>query len=176
MVSLNKRQKYNRVYYRKNKESISKNTQRWYYLRKIQCLIHYAGAPPSCLCCGEKNVEFLTIDHIGGGGAKHVKSISLRLYYWLVKNNFPPGFQVLCWNCNESMGHYNYCPHKGRTESSPFSDFLDERGLDVPRVMKSTDGGRIRQDIRLYCRNCGHVWYPVKENPKFCPKCKWFWR
>jgi hypothetical protein len=30
----------------------------------------------------------------------------------LIKNNFPDGFQVLCHNCNMSIGLYGYCPHQ----------------------------------------------------------------
>ena len=29
-------------------------------------------------------------------------------------NSFPPGFRVLCHNCNQALGAYGYCPHKGK--------------------------------------------------------------
>jgi hypothetical protein len=48
----------------------------------------------------------LTIDHINGGGRRHIKNICAGkskngnvLYRWLKTHNFPPGFQVLCINC-----------------------------------------------------------------------------
>lgn len=41
----------------------------------------------------------LSIDHIKGGGNKHLKLIKGNLYNWLIKNNFPTGFQTLCMNC-----------------------------------------------------------------------------
>ncbi len=65
-----------------------------------------------CVCCGESNQKFLTIDHINGGGTIHRKKIHGQTYIWLVKNNYPEGFQVLCFNCN--WGKYNnkgICPH-----------------------------------------------------------------
>ena len=31
---------------------------------------------------------------------------------YLKKNNYPDGFQVLCWNCNLGRAHYGVCPHK----------------------------------------------------------------
>ena len=54
-----------------------------------------------CASCGESIQEFLQIDHINGGGRKHKRSLSMNFYAWLVKNNFPKGFQILCANCNQ---------------------------------------------------------------------------
>jgi hypothetical protein len=65
-----------------------------------------------CNCCGESEPDFLQIDHIDGNGGQHRKAIGQgRTYRWLKQNNFPPGFQVLCANCNFSKGHYGSCPH-----------------------------------------------------------------
>lgn len=66
-----------------------------------------------CACCGETMVECLSIDHIKQDGAKHREEIGSKLYYWLVKEGFPEGFQTLCRNCN--YGRYinnGVCPHK----------------------------------------------------------------
>ena len=78
---------------------------------KLECLRNYGGAV--CQCCGETIVEFLTIDHINGGGNKHRKEIggNGKLYSWLKKNGFPNGYRVLCMNCNFSIGHFGSCPH-----------------------------------------------------------------
>ena len=72
-----------------------------------------------CVCCGESYYEFLAVDHIEGGGNSHRKSLSKTnsvhygdLYNWLIKNNFPKGFQILCHNCNLAKGFYGSCPHK----------------------------------------------------------------
>ena len=68
-----------------------------------------------CVCCGEENEGFLTIDHIKGNGTNHRKEIGNHIEIWLVKNNFPEGFQTLCFNCN--WGKYNnggICPHKDK--------------------------------------------------------------
>lgn len=81
--------------------------------RKLRCLHHYGGNPSKCACCGEDHIEFLSIDHIHGGGLRHIKKIRTQLYYWLIKNNFPEGFQVLCFNCNRAKGHQSkvrFCP------------------------------------------------------------------
>ncbi len=68
----------------------------------------------SCLCCGEKRIEFLSIDHINGGGNKHRKEIgsNLAFYSWIVRNHFPDFLRILCFNCNQARGFYGYCPHE----------------------------------------------------------------
>ncbi len=68
-----------------------------------------------CACCGEDRYEFLAIDHINGEGNKHrleIGSSGFALYRWLIKNNMPVGFRVLCHNCNHSLGHDGFCPHE----------------------------------------------------------------
>lgn len=84
-------------------------------LVKYQVLSYYSGAPPKCQCCNELFFEFLTIDHIKGGGTKHRKEIgqsSGRIYRWLRDNKYPEGYQVLCMNCNHAKGLFGYCPHR----------------------------------------------------------------
>jgi hypothetical protein len=71
---------------------------------------------PCCRCCGESSyIEFLTIDHIDGRknlpkNEQKLKGEKLNL--WLKKNNYPNGFQVLCWNCNLVKGSFGQCPHE----------------------------------------------------------------
>lgn len=78
---------------------------------RIEVLKHYSNGLMICDCCPENRYEFLTIDHIKGGGTKHRKIVK-NMYRWLKKNNYPDGYRVLCMNCNYSYGHYGYCPHQ----------------------------------------------------------------
>ena len=69
-----------------------------------------------CSCCGETNKGFLTLDHISGGGRKHLRESSKHggnsFYSYLKKNNFPPGIRVMCYNCNCGRQHNRgICPH-----------------------------------------------------------------
>lgn len=83
-------------------------------IRKIrrEVIEHYGNL---CVCCGEQQYEFLTMDHIEGGGNKHRKELkSQGLARWLRYNKFPTGFQVLCFNCNNAKHNYKVCPHKLR--------------------------------------------------------------
>ncbi len=85
-----------------------KNRERW-QKKKTLVYDHYGK---KCACCGESHVEFLTIDHIHGGGLAHRREIGpSMIYQWLIKNNFPDGFRVLCMNCNFALGRYSHCPH-----------------------------------------------------------------
>lgn len=88
---------------------------------RLLVLTHYGGNPPKCACCGEEHIEFLTIDHIHGGGNQHRKKVmgkkkiaGNRFYQWLKNNNFPEGFQVLCYNCNCAKAYCGICPHQRR--------------------------------------------------------------
>lgn len=68
-----------------------------------------------CVCCGEANLRFLTIDHTGNNGNAHRKSDpkAKAIYTWLKVNNYPEGFQVMCYNCNCGRYHNGgICPHK----------------------------------------------------------------
>lgn len=80
-----------------------------------QVLDHYGNC---CACCGEIEPMFLTIDHINGGGNIHRRQIgkaSVVLHRWLIKNDFPKGFQVLCFNCNIGRSiNFGICPHKNQ--------------------------------------------------------------
>ena len=82
------------------------------YREKLKNIVlqHYGKF---CACCGESNPMFLSIDHINGGGTKHRHNIKVKTYNWLIENNFPIGFQILCFNCNWGK-HLNHgiCPHK----------------------------------------------------------------
>lgn len=103
-------------YLGRNPERVKERQSFYRKQRRLTALAHYGGNPPSCECCGESLLEFLCLDHKNGGGNKHRKTLGdpngTGIYQWLKNNNFPEGFRVLCYNCNNAYGHYNYCPHK----------------------------------------------------------------
>lgn len=71
----------------------------------------------NCHCCGETIPSLLTLDHVNNDGAEHRKQLggnqTTKLYKWIIAHNFPPIFQVACWNCNVGK-HLNggVCPHQ----------------------------------------------------------------
>lgn len=80
---------------------------------RLQILTHYSDGKLSCRCCGESHYEFLTIDHIDNNGAEERKTCKPASLFWkLRREGYPPGYQVLCWNCNCCRGIHGYCPHQ----------------------------------------------------------------
>lgn len=79
-------------------------------LRRGWVLAHYGGR---CACCGEAEPQFLALDHANGGGEAHRAEVGqgTKMVDWLIANDFPEGFRVLCHNCNQAIGYYGECPH-----------------------------------------------------------------
>jgi hypothetical protein len=111
-----KRKNYSIEWHHKNKEKNNERVAKRDHEIRLMCINHYGG---SCACCGETVYEFLSIDHINGGGVRHRKALGSngsKFARWLVKNNFPEGYRILCHNCNQAFGHYGYCPHKNKAQ------------------------------------------------------------
>lgn len=113
---------YARNYYAENRKEIldkqKENQKRKDYAKKFyrelktRVIAAYGG---QCQCCQEQHFEFLTIDHINGGGSKHRKSrgAGAGFYAMLEKQGFPKDeYRLLCMNCNFALGIYDHCPHK----------------------------------------------------------------
>jgi len=79
-----------------------------------QTLDHYGGR---CACCGESQYEFLSLDHIDGGGRQHRLSLKIsNIDRWAKTHGYPPVLRVLCHNCNLARGFYGKCPHETERE------------------------------------------------------------
>lgn len=121
---------YNTKQYNINKER-EKETRKIYYATHIEeiktkkrakrellkdIIFKYYG--DKCVCCGEKNRKFLTIDHVNNDGYIHRKNggdygSTGKMLSNIIKNGFPKSFQLLCYNCNMGRSHNNgICPHK----------------------------------------------------------------
>lgn len=104
---------YWRKYYSNHRVEFKKNVDK--YQRRLKDDVFFTYGGYICVCCGETELFFLTIDHIEENGGIHRKEIHQKgrnFYRWLRKNNYPDGFQVLCFNCN--VGKYlnkGICPH-----------------------------------------------------------------
>lgn len=68
-----------------------------------EVLSFYSKGTMKCNRCGFSDERVLSIDHIFGHGGHQKQSNNITsgdgFYRWLIKNNFPEGFQVLCMNC-----------------------------------------------------------------------------
>ena len=92
-------------------------------VNKMLVYNHYSNFDIKCNCCGEREIVFLSLDHINNDGGKQRKNEAKENGYYirgydfyrqLVKTNFPPGFQLLCMNCNHGRARNKdkICPHK----------------------------------------------------------------
>jgi hypothetical protein len=108
-------------------ESERKRGREFYHNLRHEVMMAYGGY--RCACCGETEESFLTLDHINNDGAQHRreiaknwqskngngKGVSATVFGWIRRNNFPPGFQVLCINCNFSKARNNgVCAHQAK--------------------------------------------------------------
>ncbi len=113
---------YHAKKYERTKEVGRAVRKRYYDKWKKVVFDHYGH---KCTCCGEREPRFLTIDHIDDDGAEHRKSVAAGsvLFKWLVNNNFPKNFRILCFNCNAGRFHNGgLCPHENNYKSQ--SDFV----------------------------------------------------
>ena len=95
----------------KDDPELARKKQRQYRFNMRERMIKSYGG--ICKCCGEKEIKFLTFDHINGDGRKERRErglIGSYFYAHLLKNH-PKNIQILCYNCNCSKGNYGKCPH-----------------------------------------------------------------
>jgi len=100
----------------------SRSKKRVTWREKVLVLTNYSSKEtPCCAFCGESDIIVLQIDHINGGGTRHRKEIheatGNSFYYWLIKNNYPSGYQVLCANCNTRKRWQEYNIYVGEQEA-----------------------------------------------------------
>jgi hypothetical protein len=92
-----------------------RRSQRNDYTAKLRLatIDYYSNGKRKCACCGEKEIKFLTIEHIDGCGREKRKEQGqgTAIHFWLRKNHYPTGFEILCFNCNCAKGAYGKCPH-----------------------------------------------------------------
>lgn len=107
---------YLRKYHVTNKQELnSKDRDRQRQL-KYTVLSHYSLVQyPKCAHCGIIDIDVLCIDHIDNNGCAHRKQpdVGYNFYNWLVRNNYPEGYQTLCYNCNmKKRMEFNREKHK----------------------------------------------------------------
>jgi len=80
---------------------------------KLEVMAAYGGR---CVCCGESNHNFLSIDHIFNDGQARRKEegAGTVFYYWLRDRGFPQDrYRCLCLNCNFGRRiNGGICPHE----------------------------------------------------------------
>jgi hypothetical protein len=109
-VKYNEEHREERANFRaEHREELNARVAKRHREKRDAVLNHYGT---TCACCPESERAFLTIDHVNGGGNKHRKEIGRNFTEWLFKNNFPEGYQTLCFNCNVAKHLLGTCPHQ----------------------------------------------------------------
>ena len=72
-----------------------------------------------CVCCGEDNELFLTIDHVNNNGAEHRRgktgfnTSNEGIYLEMIESLDSGKYQTLCYNCNcGRQRNKGICPHE----------------------------------------------------------------
>ncbi len=101
---------YSAKRYVENREEMQEQHKEYIRNLRHEVMALYGG---KCACCGENSYEFLTFDHINGGGAAHKRQglVAGKRLVWL-RDTRPTDIQVLCYNCNSAKGVYGECPHR----------------------------------------------------------------
>lgn len=90
--------------------------KQFYDRAKEKVLAHYGAA---CICCGETELRFLTVDHVNNDGATDRKQNGRlggkNLCAAIVARKYPSSYQIMCFNCNCGRAlNGGLCPHKTR--------------------------------------------------------------
>lgn len=89
--------KCHKKHLRKKDTEIQKNRTR---LRRLRVIEKYGG---KCVGCDERRLEFLCIDHIHGGGGKHILQLKGHHGFYKILDNNSVDFEtytILCQSCN----------------------------------------------------------------------------
>ena len=112
-----KKRVYARAYRARNRDKVRMQDNLRNKKLKDEVYKHYGS---ECVCCGEKEPAFLTLDHF-------TKDLGMRLiwkgfklfhvrghreYARLKRLGWPPVVRVLCMNCNFARRHNKTCPHE----------------------------------------------------------------
>ena len=113
-----------KAHYRETRETILEKQKARCAKQKFLAIKYYSEGKMDCACCGETRYRTLAFDHINGGGGKHRKELkNTFMPRWLIKNNFPAGFQILCMNCNFTKGKYGICDRRDPIPTPRVEDF-----------------------------------------------------
>jgi hypothetical protein len=99
-------------------QEISRDRQLIARKRERDSLLAAYGGKCACSKCPETNTDFLTLEHVGGGGRAHRKAMGSHTYADLRRRGYPQdGYTLLCWNCNAGSRFTGVCPHMIQEEN-----------------------------------------------------------
>ena len=108
---------YLNEYYKKNRPRALAYAREIGQAKKLECLSAYSRGIVKCACCGEREIAFLTLDHMNNDGKWHRETAGpsgYGFYAHLRKRGYPQNLnlQVMCFNCNCGRRvNKGTCPH-----------------------------------------------------------------
>lgn len=107
-----------KIYYNQNPEGTKARARLSQQRVRREVLTYYGNGKCACVRCGESRLACLSIDHIKGGGHRHLVKLGKsgsQFIYWLRQQGFPKGYQTLCMNCQcVKRSENNECMPKGK--------------------------------------------------------------
>ena len=96
------------------RERRRRNQARFYARVRDELVAAYGS---KCVCCGETERPFLTIDHELGDGAAHKRALGggggYAVWLDLKRRGWPQqGYRLLCMNCQFGTRYGRTCPHR----------------------------------------------------------------
>ena len=97
---VNKQKKYKQT--EDGKEAVKRANKNYRLKLLTNAIDHYSDGKMLCNCCGETNLEFLSLD--GNASLTFLKKLEALEY--------PHGYEVLCMNCDWGISQNDsMCPH-----------------------------------------------------------------
>lgn len=107
---------YRKKHYWENKDKrdlkkAREDGRRYFKKLKAEIIREYGG---KCTCCGEEEMDFLTLEHSRHDGKQHRLAVKTSIYNDLKRRGYPKdlGITVFCWNCQMATRFGAVCPHK----------------------------------------------------------------
>ncbi len=154
-----------RHYYR-NRDEVNTIKKAFHRERRLMVIARLGG---KCECCGESHPIFLDVDHINGDGAEQRRKDPLQytIYTWLVKNNFPPGFRLLCSNCNKGRWRNGgICPHEEGSQTR--AKARSSKRSEVPEILTAQDQDMVVSSVKAEASQfedmAGNIYWPLILN------------
>ncbi len=165
--------------YLENRDIIKAKSKLYKDAIKLKVISIYTNGKNQCVECHNEDITCLTLDHVNENGAEHRKQIKLSgngMYLWVIKNNYPKIFQVLCMNCNyrkhfiyknyrispiklDVIGHYS----NNRMMCASCNE-ADTRVLTIDHV--NGDGSIHREQHKLKPGLLSYKWMKRNEYPE----------
>lgn len=119
-----------------------------------------------CVCCGERNEVFLTLDHINNDGHRDRRQgLNGEMLCRALLKSPRRDLQLLCYNCNGAKGRIGVCPH-----SVPSADLTwmlggGSKTRRLPTYAPSPEGSHPLRSCAW--PDCGVI-FPAISNQKYC--------